>query len=888
MKPEFPTFVAPSWRTFAPEPERVRLPEGIAERLDAGEIVLIGARSSDHGSKGRELAASDLVAAGEEFLRHAGIDFTSIVPSVDDIIAALQKAPPVVSRRDGGATMTHHFALIDLTHLAPLKLLVATGTGHFLTEEMNQPFVLRAALEYRNNNACVFATKLLDRIGRASFALGPLMHSIESNGGVLCDERGLGFMDEGRAVTTFVNGAGSKKQAKDLPKRVRGKQVILTGQEMVNGQVPCHTSPPCPPGFGYVWLKSAEVTPRHRLLFLDNDACRPKDNEVAYGLSEVRDAEGHRVDQVENVRFALAHIGKTGWSNRRIVNELVKRKYSSDRFRARHTTASSIPVDSTHEVLGAIFANLEVYEKGVLLRSVGAGVSPAVIENCLPPDGPWAAPEDFARIRMWQQKRSEITDARTLLTFAGLKARLDGEPVVLLTKKKRKQGQGEQEVRSYRFVGTEGYPERPIAVPGSLVVSPKAWAESIVQGLMDASDVPLEAFDESRMSSSEDPRLMKLRNESFTLDERIATLERSRDALMKRLETVDETGGFALNGALLHDAQFRYNTIVEQELPEARQRERRVTEEIDVLLSATPASSEVGTLLYLVESLRDPASREYRAQWLTSLRDVAFISSIANREGRKIFIIEWSGRLLLRSGEVEVAVPFGGRCEYTRESVTGEAPNGRVKLLVEALSNGSTRDIPTGRAMRRMTPAIARELGIDRRHRLLNGCDDPRVLVTAMALLRHEHSVPKVMKETGEDEKFVRRILGVHFVGDVRGQWKKEPHPAKAAFYSAAAAAEGRCSVAKIRRRVPLTSDAQLYNVASELRRESRRWNTLRKRGYELSRCECGSLDVVLMSIPEPNGVVCATCRKDESGIVWPSDPYDRYAAQCTPSSSSE
>ena len=67
------SFTAP-WRSFA-SPQGLRLPHGLAERLDAGETILFGGRSSSGGSKGRDLAARDVLAAVEQFSEQSGLDF---------------------------------------------------------------------------------------------------------------------------------------------------------------------------------------------------------------------------------------------------------------------------------------------------------------------------------------------------------------------------------------------------------------------------------------------------------------------------------------------------------------------------------------------------------------------------------------------------------------------------------------------------------------------------------------------------------------------------------------------------------------------------------------------------------------------------------------------
>jgi hypothetical protein len=61
--------------------------------------------------------------------------------------------------------------------------------------------------------------------------------------------------------------------------------------------------------------------------------------------------------------------------------------------------------------------------------------------------------------------------------------------------------------------------------------------------------------------------------------------------------------------------------------------------------------------------------------------------------------------------------------------------------------------------------------------------------------------------------------------------------------------------------------------------RPQRDWSTIRGVGLRASyRCACGSLRRAQFRNPEPAGLVCLDCRRDEAGIEW--DPtYDQFLA---------
>lgn len=871
------------WRIFAPDHSLIRLPQGFDRRLDAGEIVLCGGRSSSHGPKARDLAARDLIANVELLRDRSGLDFTSVIPSLEVLKELLAKAPTETSVRSDGEPMQHRFILVDLTHTAPIKLFLGTGSGRYLDEEMDQPFIKRAALEYIKNNACIFAAKNLDRAGRQGWGLAPLASAIALNDGAICDEGGLGPMDLARSLTSFVKGMGAQEQAEKMPSSVRREQVNRTDREMIGGQARYHAALRCPPGFSTVWLKSQSGIPEVRILHLDTDSCRPADELVAFGLSEVRHSEGHplagqRVDQVTNVRFILAHLRLTGWSNQRIVNELVEMDYSTETRRSRDGASASLPPKSTHQVLDAIMNNLDLYETGILVRDVGAGIEPISIVNCFPPDGPWATAKDFARIRSHTMQRQESTDAYARLTFAGLHGTLNGVPVVMLSDRGHSRRSRNDQTPHYTFATEDGYPHGRHAPEGNRLLGALAFAESLVNGLIEAGDAPLEIFDPSQVVNNEDAGLNRLRIEESQLLTGITVLERKLDSIVKRLEETDAAGTLLLRGALLVDSQDRYNSIVEEQLPTMRHRLTAIKHEIDDLTSREPKSGPIDAILHLVESLRDPTSRKFRSQWLASLRNVAFTSGLSRKDGRTIKELSWTGKVVLHGGGSEFVIRFQGSYAYPWSGKL-EDPVSEAARMATAMSDGVIRESLGRRKSQLLTPLIASQLGIDTGHMLLNGCDDPRILRVAMALLRARGSVSGVEVETGEDEAFIRRVREVHFKQNAIRRWMIEPLPTKAAFYAVAAANNGDVTAAAVQALDSVTSTGQIYNVARELRRVSGRWVTKRKRGYELSPCTCGSTSGALMMIPEPVGTLCLDCRRDEAGIEWPATPYDRYLA---------
>jgi hypothetical protein len=872
------------WRRYV-SPNGLHLPTGIEERLDAGETITFGGRSSSTGRKGRDLAARDAVAGVEQFAEQTGLDFRPLLPPLEVIELRLAEARSETFDGAGGERFSCRFAVLDFIAVAQVVVLVATSSGVKITVDDRQPFVARAAQEYKRNHSAVFSVKELDRSGRQDWGLAPIIMAIQANDGALSDENGCGPIDMGRSMVTFVNGTSAKKMAVGIPKRTRREQKNRTGREMIGGQVACHLSSPPPPGFGTCWLKGAFTNPTERILYLDTDACRPPESSVASGTGSVRHPVGHPlvgrlVDQVENVRYVLAHLGKPGNTKRSIVRDLAARQYSTVMFRGNHSPAASITPNHGADILTSIIDNLRVYEFGVLDRKIGSGLEPLSISGCIPPDGPWATAEDFARIKA-HLKESEASAARAVnITFAGLRVTYDGLQAVMLTEAGTQARLQLGGTLRYRFAVAEGYPYRVGAVPVSRRLSASAFAQSIVDGLLEVDGVALEHFDPERFGEPNDSVLNELRVERTNLQARLTGLQQHMDALEARLFELDEDGQPVLHGALFRKSQEDYNLIAEDVQPEVVDRLRQIEHDIADREARLPRSSPADHLLYLVESLRNPEDLSYRGHWLASLKEVSFTSDVATVDGLPVRAIRWEGVLVLQGVEEEVAIPFSGNHQYGRKMMNRRATNSYVGQALEMLREGTSISASGLPRPTLLAGQVASALGISRRHMVLNGCEDPRLLKTSLAVLESPMEADfEIAERLGESEDFVARVRTIHCADDAIRSWVGRPDIARAAFYAVAAANEGRVIVEQVHQLVPATSVGQLYNVAATLRRESSRWSTERKKGYVLAPCVCGSTESALMTIPEPIGAVCLTCHRDEGHLMWPVESYDQYRA---------
>ncbi len=867
------------WRKYRAENQQLRVDDRLAERLDAGGVIVVVGRASGQGTAARDSAVRDLHGALDQFRSQSGLDFGPVLPSDDQLLARLEAAPTVTSRVEDGSEFANRFVVIDLAAQAQVVAVLSTGTGSKLNERGVQPAVERVAEEYRSHGGVVFVAKRIDRGGRQTWGLAPLMTALEASSGWIADEDGFQAYDETRAFLTFIKGSASKKQAGDMPIQTRREQVKRSGTKMVDGRVRYHASAPAPAGFACAWLKGTGSSPEERLMFIDTDGCRPTDAEVAWGLPEVRYGSEHRrsgtrVDQVANVRFVLAHVGRSGWSYRRIMAELVAGSYSSQHLRQLNGPSAVVTSTSSDHLIEGILANLDLYETGVMRRGVGSGLDGVEVSECFPPDGPWASHEDFARIRAHLAGVKQAATKTVRLTMAGLHATFNGEPVVLL-----KSNHADSQ---YTFVLASSYSERRLAPDDNRRLPADAFARSLVEAIGAAGDVALDLIDPEDLDHGTDDRAAELRAELTTAAAALDGLQAHRAFLKARLAETNADGTPKVAGAYFDEIQGEYNDLVERTLPMETDRVRRLRSDIEEMQRSAVPVAGADLLLHLVDSLRDPCDTRFRDLWMHSLHDVTFSSERFTKDGRKGKRLTWSGNIRVDADDGVVLLPFTGSCEYgaaSRPHPRSAPDPSLADRYVEQLCAGVPLvriDLPHRRTAASL---VARRLDIETSHPLLS-CTDPRITSIIATLLESPSSQDQaVADELSVDLKLVRRVRSLHIeVPATAATWSSTGNATASAMHVLASQTEQHVLPADVAALAGV-SLGQVYNTASDLRASTSRWSTARKRGYVLRPCSCGSRTIAPFTIREPFGAVCLDCRRDESDIEWPAVDYDRYVS---------
>lgn len=876
---------APPWRRYVPDPSRLLIPPALETRLDAGDPSVVSGRSSvSDGSQGRRLAVDDIFGAVEVAAKHTGIDFTAALPPREALIHKLETAPVHTSLTFEGKPFRNRYAVLDLRERAGLIVLLSNGSGHLLDEEGIQPFVAEAAQLMRKYRASLYACKRFDRIAREDWGAAPVMTALRQLEGFLCDEDGLGKLDRGKSVTWFVKGGGSREQADHLPEQSVNGQKNRSGTELVDGRVAYHIATTPPPGCGVVWLKGSGTVPSDRVMFLDTPHARPPDAQVASGLPQVFDDDGDPIDQVANVRFILAKYGRDDWPAGRLIGELARRGFSTEGMRVsnRDLAATIRTSGAGNSVLGTVIGHLNNYEQQRATIQIGASEEPHVITGFSPPDGePWARPEDFARIRSFLRDRDQRMEKATLLTFSGLRARLDGQAVRMLVNKKPR---GPSQERSYRFVVEGPYPDRVVSAAPRVLLPPLIWARSIVDGLAGVDDhalLPAELFDRDE---GPDDGLGRMRGELATIETQIAAGEARLDTLMGRLEEVHPDGSPVLTGAMLARVQTDYNQLAENTLPELRHRRDEVALQIEETEARRPSAADPSGLLLLVDSLRDAEDRRFRPVWLRSIRNLEFTCTRPDTSDMSGYLLTWAGAIEFATpDQASVLIPFSGSYDTRHEH--GRPRPDQVGSAVDRCLEAMRQGVPFGEVAvphrAHLLSAVRTRLGdTDGRNLPLLTCDDPHLVrITTEALLRPDEPASQIADDLDAPACLIERIRDIQAQG---GQgWLLDGDLCEVALYVLAAEGHGPVRAGDVAR-LAGASLGQVYNVASRLRQDTRIWSTQRKRGYILARCECGALARAPMRLRECVGPVCLSCRRDHAGVRWPAAPYDRYRAHPT------
>ena len=160
---------------------------------------------------------------------------------------------------------------------------------------------------------------------------------------------------------------------------------------------------------------------------------------------------------------------------------------------------------------------------------------------------------------------------------------------------------------------------------------------------------------------------------------------------------------------------------------------------------------------------------------------------------------------------------------------------------------------------------------------ILGSCLDPRITRTAASLLQQPNLTDSELAEAlRETVAFVGRIRHVYCdTPRKRAVWLRHQYTVVARWHVLASANSGVVAPTSLLPHVTSANSAISTLMASI---HADQWVRADDGTYRLTQCpHCGGHRRAPMRIEEPVGLVCLDCRKDQSGLDWPADPYDQW-----------
>lgn len=847
--------------------EGFRGPVELVRLLTNGQPILLVGRNSGTGSGAMAIAARDLHQAAAA-LGALGSPLPEFLPSEAEIVGKLKAAPTVVSHSREGRRFSHRFVELDLTRQCGVYVLVAVGSGKKLDADLRQPVTSRLKSIIRRIKPGLLYAKRLDRITRSAWTLGEAVVELNDCGGFIGDARRGEFRKciGLEALFVFFDATLGEDDADKLPTQTRQGMRSGTSPRMEGEIARLGTGMFLPPGVCRIRLKSG-VGQGEPLITFDRPRSFPDPAAVATGMPDVRDASGELVDQVENVRWVLANLGKPGMTADAIARQLPGRLYSTEGLRRRHGADA---VWSYHPLstMRALITNLEFYETGVLPVNFGVdGIDDMAVTNVFPADGPWATKQDFDRIRVYRAQVGRIAASRTKVVFTGLPCRVDGVDAVFVSALRN----AERSKPRLALVKAESWPSTRESTGYNATVPAWEVAGAIVDAIAAAGDQALDlvAWDTDSEAALEANRKLA----QLTAD--TATLEEKRRHLRRLLDAVDADGQLQSFGDLRREYVVEFNDTAEELAALAAKRTALEGELADIRRTEarTDGAAAAEELLNMVRSLSDCLDLTYRSVWLSALRDMELTTIEATRRQRTTRL---TGALVIGSGDAAVRIPVDRTFTFVFRPDPVPA---RIDRAIDAMRGGTplTEALPAPRCdLRRLVGERFGHTGSF----LLSTCSDPRITRIAVAALLDwpDESDDEVAERVNEPVALVRRVRAVHTAKADGARWFLRGAVVMAELH--ARAAQRLDHTVTFEEMAPSVCTSKAV-VRRTIRDEDgwTRWEQLGEAGVRLiTPCPwCGSWRLAPMRIREVDGPLCLDCRRDSVGVSWPSEPYDQW-----------
>ncbi len=849
--------------------QTVAAPAEVTAGIKEGRPVVVVARNS--GATGRaahEAAVQDLSLAMER-LAGFGLDFRHLMASDADLVKLLKSAKGEKSRDPSGGEFVNRFVDIDLTG-SGLYVILSAGSGRKITDGFAQPFVDHVVDTVIELDPILLFARRIDRLTRSVHTVGRLLQPLQHRGAFIGDAaQGIRKVNLMESMSTYFQATMAQAEVDKLPTQTREGMARNTGDTLVAGQVSWGVAGVPPPGFGRARLLDGVGRRDRTIIYLETEGCRPDPATISDGGSQVVDAAGNLVDQVDNVRFALSVIGKSGWSLKRVGEELIARRFSTDGIRRRNGVAayfddSYLTQTKAQVVVSAIIKNLDMYRTGVYTAKLGVpDVDDVDILDMVPLDGPWAQPSDFERIEAWKTNNRTLFARRRSMAFAGMHVTVNGQPCTLF---------------SYQYNNTQGIrfnlddlPHRTDQkVPdGSFPIPYDAFAQSVIQALATIGDRDVDVFPRDTANSKELHDLTnRLRQMETGQADRIAL----RDSLFGRLTETNPDGQLTLRGALLDRVQDEYNETdrhIEASDPKIAAAKRQLAS----AKAAAAHENQTSRLLRAVASLKDPHDTTLASFWSDVITDLVFTSTRSGTYKERTKVVSWEGTLRLSVDDGEIRIPITGNWIWR---ASWRKSDNQAHPAIDAMRAGIPFPHQGIVDRQAVSKEICEILGINGRAAMVLNCEDPTIVAAVLSELHPTEDEATIDPQ----DAVLRSRLRDLYTTRKSSQWRivSRRDSALSSLYARATQNGGLV----LRSELPTTGDNIQPNFHAIKRKPWVQEWEFTTDGARLNACSyCKETSRAPSEILEPVGSICLNCRKDRAGITWPEKPYNQYL--CTP-----
>lgn len=863
-------------------------------------LVVAARNSNDSGRQGAYATADDLHLAVEKLFTEHGLDARSLLPSRDELADALMVSSLKVHSVDpDGRPFFNRFLLIDLRQFG-LVFSLSAGSAKKLTDDFEQPHVQWLARLAKDADLALggFFFKRADRAWREHWAQGKLLNMLrhlETKRPIWVGdgEEGRWNLDVSQDVIRFFKGTASSSETDSFRGKRLASQRSLTGPSLVDSMAPYAVSTPVPPG---TYRLKDHRTNRWSLA-IDTPSLYPVNDPIAgrpLGVPQVVDESGELVDQAQTIQWLLSEWGRNGQSLRALWPGLLARRYSTDALRRTHgpgayyggptSPAEGHSWDEASSWSRSIRNNLDFYETGRLVRSLGPDEEPVLIEGCFPPSGKWAEPDDFQRIRRFLRNRKSTS--RTSWSWTGMEITINGISGRMVAPRDQKDGGPVRWSIELDAPLPEGDPARRGEGGFAPPIPDEELTSGIVDSLLSLNGRPLLAAID-RQEDLQGPQLDLVRElEAISTD--LARLERLVQTQSADLYAEDPETHEPLFPQHMRVEISRSLENIRGEIVALRQKRDSATEQLDALREATPGIP-LDDLQAVLDGLHNPRTNVYRERLRRAVRRLDFTITSLDRDRLKGRAVRFSGEFVLETSRGPHVVPFGGSYELgaasTAQDTTQKVLAGmRAGSLPVAYKKGSPEEVGVRLALG--------ALGVDPARFGLRACQDQHLLELGMAALfpnpaaGEDPTLVPTVDELASDERMAEDFGDVRRLAQrMRHVYETRQHPRW--LESDAATIEVDLMINSILKaagsidgRRPTYDASQLAGFRSRISKDDHRkhaWTWPLGEPPQLAPCRhCGSPWLVSLRIHEVAGYLCLECRLDRLGVRWPAR-FDRF-----------